>query len=52
MNECVDPESNNIAVGTKLIMNVPIAISEPSAVASTLIWLTLAIPNPLLLAGV
>jgi hypothetical protein len=49
MNECVAPESNNIVIGTELIKNIPIAIS---AVASTLTWLTLAILNPLLLAGV
>jgi hypothetical protein len=52
MNECVALESNNIAAGTKLIRNVPIAMSAPSAAASALIWLTLAILNPLLLAGV
>jgi hypothetical protein len=52
MNECIALELNNIVVGTKLIRNVPIAISEPSAIASTLIWLTLAILNPLLLVGV
>jgi hypothetical protein len=52
MNEFVAPESNNIAARTKLIRNIPIAMSEPSMVASALIWLTLAILNPLLLAGV
>jgi hypothetical protein len=52
MNKCVAPESNNIAAGTELIKNVPIAISAPSVVASALIWLTLAILHPLLLAGV
>jgi hypothetical protein len=37
MNECIAPESNNIATGTELIKNVPIAMSAPSAVASALI---------------
>jgi hypothetical protein len=37
MNECVAPESNNIAAGTEFIRNIPIAMSEPSAVASALI---------------
>jgi hypothetical protein len=45
MNECVAPESNNIAAGIKLIKNVPVAMSTPSAVA-------LAILNPLLQAAV
>jgi hypothetical protein len=45
MNECVAPESNNIVAGTELIRSIPIAMPEPSAVASTLIWLTLAILN-------
>jgi hypothetical protein len=52
MNECVAPESNNIAARTELIKNVPIAMLAPLVVASALIWLTLAILNPLLLAGV
>jgi hypothetical protein len=52
MNECVAPESNSIDAGTELIKNVPIAISAPSAVASALTWLTLAILNLLLVAGV
>jgi hypothetical protein len=52
MNECVAPESNNIVAGTELIKNVPIAISVASAVASALTWLTLAILNPLPVAGV
>jgi hypothetical protein len=52
MNDCVAPESNNIAAGTELIRSVLIAMSDPSAVPSSLIWLTLAILNPLLLAGV
>jgi hypothetical protein len=51
MNECVALESNNIAVGRELIRNVPIAMSEPLATTSALTWLTLAILNPLLLAG-
>jgi hypothetical protein len=52
MNECVAPESNNIAAVTELIKNVLISMSAPSAIALALIWLTLAILNPLLLAGV
>jgi hypothetical protein len=52
MNKCVAPESNNIATRTELIKNIPIAISVPSVVASTLTWLTLAILNPLPVARV
>jgi hypothetical protein len=37
MNECIAPESNNIAAGTELIKNIPIAMSAPSVVASALI---------------
>jgi hypothetical protein len=52
MNECEAPESNIIDVRIELIRNIPITMSEPSAIASALIWLILAISNPLLLAGV
>jgi hypothetical protein len=52
MNECVALESNNIAARTELIKIALIAISAPSTVALVLIWLTLAILNPLLLARV
>jgi hypothetical protein len=52
MNECEALESDSIDVEIELIRNVPIAMSKPLAVASALIWLTLAILNPLLLAGV
>jgi hypothetical protein len=52
MNECEAPESNSIDAEIELIRNVPITMSEPSAVASALIWLTLAILNSLLLDGV
>jgi hypothetical protein len=45
MKEFVAPKSNNIAVGIELIRNIPIAMPESSAVASALIWLTLAILN-------
>jgi hypothetical protein len=52
MNECEALESNNIDAGIELIRNVPIAMLEPSVVASALIWLTLVILNPQLLVGV
>jgi hypothetical protein len=52
MNECVAPESNNIAARIELIKNVPIAILVLVAVASALTWLTLAILNPLPVARV
>jgi hydroxymethylglutaryl-CoA reductase len=37
MNECEVPGSNNIDGIVELIRNVPIAMSEPSVVASALI---------------
>jgi hypothetical protein len=37
MNECEAPKSNNIDEGTELIRYVPMAMSETSAVTSTLI---------------
>jgi hypothetical protein len=37
MNECETPESNSTDAGIELIRNVPIAMSESLAVASTLI---------------
>ena len=52
MDECEALESNSIDDRIELIRNIPIAMLEPSVVASALIWLTLAILNPLLLAGV
>jgi hypothetical protein len=36
MNECVALESNYIVARKELIRNVPMAMSEPSAVASAL----------------
>jgi hypothetical protein len=37
MNECDAPESNSIDARIELIRNVPIAMSEPSAVHPALI---------------
>jgi hypothetical protein len=42
MKECKALESKSIVAGTKLMKNVPMTMLGPSSVASTLIWLTLA----------